>query len=158
MYLYGIQQTASCTRLLDDHTPGYASLPLSATPYSFCDGAGLGVPIFRDIMSRETFEAIKASITFAARGTGGVRPKVPKSSGLYPRLWKVQLLLDRFLAWGAELFVPGLYIVIDEAMVFCRGANSIGALCALILCQVTLLHCARLLYIVFSPQRPSALT
>jgi hypothetical protein len=110
--------------------PGKPNLACFSTTPQECGRAGLGVPIFREIMDRETFEAIKGNISFAVRGVKGDHPKVPKSSGLYPRLWKVWLLLDRLLNWGRGLFIPGLYIVIDEAMVFCRGVCTFVVLCA----------------------------
>ena len=72
-------------------------------------------------MPRDRFVAIKGKLTFAFRGRAGEAPARAKSSGRYDRLWKVRRLLDSMLAWGKQLFEPGVYIVIDEMMVFCRG-------------------------------------
>jgi hypothetical protein len=108
---------------------------------------GLGLPFIAAIMPRNRFQAIKGKLTFAFRGRAGEAPARAKSSGRYDRLWKVRRLLDSLLAWGKQLFEPGVYIVIYEMMVFCRG--KLACFCCVCPCfslaRLTLCaHCAAL--------------
>ncbi len=59
----------------------------------------------------------------------GAAPKYAKSDGRFDRLWKTRPLLSNLLYVSKTLIEPGLYIVIDEMMIFSRGEPACCILC-----------------------------